>query len=219
MFIYQPYTYLIGWSHLDKWYYGVRVAKISFCLYETGCHPNDFWVTYFTSSNEVQKYRKEYGDPNVIQIRKTFDDPVKAFEWEKKVLKRLNIYFNDRWLNNSICGDFIMNDTTKRKISQSNRKPKSKEHAANISKGRKGIIFSESHRDNIRKAGLGKTQSEQTKHKKSLTMSKKMWFNDGNINVRREEHPGEGWSRGKFIYRTRVDPQIHEELLQSPREF
>lgn len=23
----QPYTYLIGWSKLNKWYYGVRYSK------------------------------------------------------------------------------------------------------------------------------------------------------------------------------------------------
>ena len=38
-----PYTYLIGWSKLDKWYYG--------CRYGINCHPDDFWKTYFTSSN------------------------------------------------------------------------------------------------------------------------------------------------------------------------
>ena len=24
-----PYTYLIGWTKLDKWYYGVKYAKIA----------------------------------------------------------------------------------------------------------------------------------------------------------------------------------------------
>jgi len=39
------------------------------------------------------------------------------------------------------------------------RKPKSKEHASNISKGRKGIIFSESHCENISKSHTGIKQS------------------------------------------------------------
>lgn len=59
-----PYTYLIGWSNLNKYYYGVR--------YKKDCEPNDLWVLYFTSSQEVQEYRAIYGDPDVIQVRKTF---------------------------------------------------------------------------------------------------------------------------------------------------
>jgi len=43
--IYQsnlPYTYLIGWSNLNTWYYGRRTSK--------NCHPSDLWQKYFTSS-------------------------------------------------------------------------------------------------------------------------------------------------------------------------
>ncbi|MCA9496708.1 MAG: hypothetical protein KC589_07200, partial [Nanoarchaeota archaeon] len=79
--IYTPYTYLIGWSNLNKFYYGVRTAK--------NCNPNDFWVKYFTSSKEVKKFRKENGDPDIIQIRKTFKDKDSATKWESTVLRRL----------------------------------------------------------------------------------------------------------------------------------
>lgn len=59
---YIPYTYLIGWTILDCYYYGVRTAK--------GSTPEDFWKTYFTSSKQVKKLRIQYGDPDVIMIRK-----------------------------------------------------------------------------------------------------------------------------------------------------
>jgi hypothetical protein len=39
------YTYLIGWSKLDKWYYGVR--------YASNCNPDELWVKYKTSSKQL----------------------------------------------------------------------------------------------------------------------------------------------------------------------
>ncbi len=89
--MYTPYTYYIKWTALDKHYYGVRYAK--------NCNPSDFWITYFTSSKKVKKLRESFGEPDVIQIRKTFANSNDAIEWEYKVLKRLKVDINDRWLN------------------------------------------------------------------------------------------------------------------------
>lgn len=91
MSIYIPYTYLIGWSSLNKWYYGVRFAK--------SCSPSDLWVTYFTSSKIVKQYRKEYGEPDVIQVRQTFTCADAARRWETRVLQRLNVIESTVWLN------------------------------------------------------------------------------------------------------------------------
>jgi hypothetical protein len=88
-----PFTYLIGWSELDKWYYGVKFAK--------GCHPDDLWVTYFTSSKVVQDMREKHGEPDIIQIRRTFTSGKNAINWETKVLKRIKVLYNDCWLNQS----------------------------------------------------------------------------------------------------------------------
>lgn len=96
MSTYIPYTYLIGWSHLNKWYYGVRYAKC--------CSPSDFWVEYFTSSEVVQDYIKQYGNPDIREIRKTFTSKYTATQWENRVLKRLNVKYNNKWLNRSIGG-------------------------------------------------------------------------------------------------------------------
>lgn len=101
MTIYQPYTYLIGWTTQNKWYYGVRYAKKSKCLYETGCHPDELWITYFTSSKVVEDFISEHGDPDVIQIRKTFSDEDSAIKWEEKVLQRMDVIHKVEWLNES----------------------------------------------------------------------------------------------------------------------
>ena len=85
------YTYLVGWSKLDKFYYGVRYAANS--------SPSELWKTYFTSSNHVKKFREENGEPDLIQVRKIFNNPNKARLWENKVLKRIDVVNNGRFLN------------------------------------------------------------------------------------------------------------------------
>lgn len=99
MSIYTPYTYLIGWSKLNVWYYGVRTAKTYKCLYVSGCHPDDLWNVYFTSSPSVEQFREQYGEPDIIQIRKTFSDKKKAQNWESSVLQRIGAKYSDKWLN------------------------------------------------------------------------------------------------------------------------
>lgn len=89
-----PYSYLIGWTAHDRWYYGIRYAK--------GCHPSELWKTYHTSSNYVKIFREAYGEPDVIEVRRTFEDKNKAIEWEKKVLTRLKVNKNPRWLNATV---------------------------------------------------------------------------------------------------------------------
>lgn len=87
----MPYTYLIGWSTENKYYYGVRFAK--------GCDPKELWVSYKTSSKYVLDSYKKLGDPDVVQIRKIFDDSDKARLWENKVLKRMKVTERTDFLN------------------------------------------------------------------------------------------------------------------------
>lgn len=87
----MAYTYLIGWSEHRKYYYGVRFAK--------NAQPEDLWISYFTSSKHVKKFAKEHGTPDIIEIRKIFDDVQEARNWEHKVLRRLKVKNNDIWLN------------------------------------------------------------------------------------------------------------------------
>ena len=91
LFINLPYTYLIGWPEYNIWYYGLRYAK--------KCHPSDLWTTYFTSSKYVKQARQKYGEPSVIEIRKTFESVEQAQKWEHKVLRRMNVVNEEKWLN------------------------------------------------------------------------------------------------------------------------
>ena len=86
-----PYTYLIGWPNLNKWYYGVRYAK--------NCQPTDLWNPYKTSSKLVKKLITLHGEPSVVEIRKTFQSIAKAQQWEAKVLKRLHVINDTKWVN------------------------------------------------------------------------------------------------------------------------
>jgi hypothetical protein len=86
-----PYTYLIGWTKYQKYYYGRRTAKF--------CHPSELWKKYFTSSRHVKNFFQQFGNPDIITIRKQFKSTKKACEWESKVLRRINAKYNDKMIN------------------------------------------------------------------------------------------------------------------------
>ena len=86
------YTYRIGWSDLDLYYYGVRT-------YNRHKPEDDLWSHYYTSSKSVQILREQYSEPDIIEVRRTFDHKRKAVEWEKEVLRRI-AYSDYRYLNN-----------------------------------------------------------------------------------------------------------------------
>jgi hypothetical protein len=92
-----PFAYLIGWSQLGIWYYGVRYAQ--------DCHPSDLWTTYFTSSIHVTDFRNLNGEPDVITVRKTFpglsvkEGILVAKKWENRVLHWFDVINNPAWLN------------------------------------------------------------------------------------------------------------------------
>ena len=87
----MPFTYLVGWSSINRFYYGVRYGKKS--------TPDTLWTTYFTSSKDVKEHREKFGEPDVIQVRKRFESPEKARRWEFKVLRRLKAASSVKWLN------------------------------------------------------------------------------------------------------------------------
>ena len=141
----QPYTYLIGWSNRDRWYYGVR--------YGQNCHPNDLWKTYFTSSKLVEQERLMFGEPDIIEVRRVFDSPQKAMLWEDKVLKLLQVDQSKRWINER-AGSWplaIMSEQVKSKISTA----------------RKGTRHSEDTKKKMSAAHTGKVLSKETKERMS----------------------------------------------------
>lgn len=86
------YTYLIKCVPENTFYYGVRYAK--------GCRTSDLWNTYFTSSKKVKSLINKYGvEAFEHEIRKTFNSVSKAREWEEKVLKKLDVINDERFIN------------------------------------------------------------------------------------------------------------------------
>jgi len=114
--IYTPYCYLIGWSKQNKFYYGVRYSKKLNCIYKYGCHPDDLWVSYFTSSKYVKDYRLIYGEPDIIQVRRTFKDIKSALIWESRVIKYVKSKSNNKWLNKNYGSAVYWDDELKRKV-------------------------------------------------------------------------------------------------------
>lgn len=160
MSLFIPYTYLIGWSELDRWYYGVRFAKTS--------NPKDLWVEYFTSSKLVLHYRNMYGEPDIIQVRKTFSTAQEAVVWEEKVLRKLCVLSDERWLNQTIAGAILLHEDTRKIIAD-----KLKGRPGN--KGRKASVEA---REKMSKAKFGKPSPlKGTKlsdeHKSKLREAKK----------------------------------------------
>lgn len=166
-----PYTYLIGWLHLNTFYYGVR--------YRPGCQPSDLWVKYFTSSKEVKAFRKEHGEPTLVEVRRIFSSPDEARLWEHKVLRRLNVRQRSDFLNittsraPSMLGKKHGEETLKKMSAWQKGKKKpidtvlkmrasltgrklSDEARAAISAGHQGIQFSETHKANIAASKVGR---------------------------------------------------------------
>lgn len=124
----QPYTYYLFHKPTGKHYYGVRTAK--------NCHPDELWKTYFSTSKIVKLLREQYGDDSFeYEVRKLFETPKDALEWETKFLTRIDAATKDDWLNQHNGGGKFTtagkgswitgkthNEKTRRKISEK-RKP------------------------------------------------------------------------------------------------
>jgi hypothetical protein len=108
----------------------VRFAK--------GCKPADLWVKYFTSSKKVKEFRNVYGDPDVIQVRRIFDDANAARLWESRVIRKTNAVRDGRWMN--------MTDNTDLFFFEGKRKPFSDEHRAKLSAAASKRKLTETHK-------------------------------------------------------------------------
>lgn len=165
------YTYLIGWTVLDRYYYGVR--------YAAGCNTNELWVKYFTSSDIVKTFRKIHGEPDLIQVRKVFEDGNKAMSWEANVLKRMKVVNDPRFLNMNDrhappINNRIMLDSTKNKIrnnrlgiklSETTKQKIREARAKQTNIGMRGKKLSVGTIERIRAARAKQIISEETKQK------------------------------------------------------
>lgn len=162
----MPYTYLIGWTNLNKWYYG--------CRYADGCSSDDLWKTYFTSSKYVFNFRKENGEPDIIKIRKVFDCKIDSLEWEGRVLRKL---WNRRehWLNRKFDSTkyIIDKDTIQSNIlSKKNRSSERQEEIVkNISAGSKQGHRNRNNETKKRVSNLAKEQAKNRPESVNIQIS------------------------------------------------
>jgi hypothetical protein len=167
------------------------------CLYQTGCHPDDLWKTYFTSSKVVAKYRMEYGEPDVIKIRKTFNTKLAAIEWEEKVLKRLNVLKNSKWINNNVAGGIVLTEEGRKKISIASK--------AKLGK----VKLTEE-----QKAKLRGPQSPERKAVTSAALKGMRWWNNGVTQLKSKVSPGGEFKLGRLPLSEEHKNKIKENSAQ-----
>jgi hypothetical protein len=201
----MAYTYLIGWSNFNKFYYGVRFSK--------NCRPEDLWTSYFTSSKHVKSFANQYGDPDIIEIRKKFNDANKARLWEEKVLIKMKVLENDLWINKTNnksidpkCAakgpksqiGIKRSEETKKKL----RGPKTDQHKLNMKIARKKLFESgyknpnPALREDVKKK-MSEIKKVAMKGSGNNMYGKKI-YNNGIINraYKLNEIP-EGWVKGR----------------------
>lgn len=90
------YTYVIGWRHLDTWYYGARWAnKLDPVA--------DLWWVYKTSSKHLKKFVEVNGEPDVIRVMREFDSEKAARVHETRFMIRFKCVRDKRWLNKGMA--------------------------------------------------------------------------------------------------------------------
>jgi hypothetical protein len=146
-----PYTYCITHKITGLSYYGRNAAR--------GCHPKNFWVTYFTTSNIVKQIiNQESKDIFKPKIMRIFDNAAECQQHEVKFLTKINAATNPKMYNrhngsSKFCNTsgYPHTEKSKNKISSANKgKPKSVEHRKKLSI-----------------AHIGKTTSQTTRNKMS----------------------------------------------------
>lgn len=162
------YTYLIGWKSLDKWYYGVRYSK--------DCHPSDLFVSYFTSSFYVKEFIKNFGMPDVVEVRRTFQTRQDAIAWEHKVLRRMAAVKKEKWLNRT-DNKAILTDkhpTRGKTLKEIYGEEVATAMCEQKSKRQRGRKLSDITKQKISQAHLGKKLSEEHKQKIKMHLKPKL---------------------------------------------
>ena len=102
--IYIPYTYCITFLLTGQRYYGCRYANKN----KNVANPNEFWLTYFTSSKVIKELILLHGKESfAFQIRQIFKTKEETVIWEHKLLTRIDAAASLEWFNkNNGAGKF-----------------------------------------------------------------------------------------------------------------
>ena len=191
------YTYLLKHIPTNTFYYGVRFAE--------GCHPDEFWKTYFTSSKKkIPELREQYGDGSFeFQIRKTFTCKQKAIDWESKVLRRMKVLESpELWLNRT-DNKAILNEVSPTLGRVLNEKQKNA-----IAEANKKRIISDETRKKLKerprtKGFLNRNHSEETKLKIKKRLEGRVPWNKGKTGT---THSGQ-FKKGGTPWNKRIEKE------------
>jgi len=205
MNIYQPFTYLITFLPTGQRYYGVRTKR--------GCHPDQLWKTYYTSSKVISQLISLHGpDAFRVEIRRTFTTKDEAILWEHRVLRRLNAAQHPGYLNRN-NGDrkFINHGITMngKRHTEDAKKRMSINSSGSKNPNWGGKAFTEETRRKLSKARTGvKESAEVVEAKRQRVLGSNNpnygkrfhWYNNGEVQRQFETHitPPEGWVRGRL---------------------
>lgn len=88
----------------------------------------------------------------------------------------------------------------------SNAKRRAKMLGNTYATAHKGRVLSEEWKAKLSEAASARIRTPEENEKRSATMSKLRWWNDGIQNARQEECPGEGWVAGRLPFPFVKDP-------------
>ena len=216
----KPYTYYVLHIPTGKKYYGSKYGKSS--------DPELFWKPggYFTSSEKVKKLIEEYGmDSFKAEVRKVFETPEQALNYEYKFLKKVKALFNKDWLNENLGGEkfryfgpasektkekmrarkMTLESNLKRSLSQKGKiiSEETRKKMSEVQKNRPKDQ-EEARRDKIRVAATGRGHNDDTKTKLSSIVSQTRWIKKGTeqqkVSVDElSKYLNLGWTNGRIF--------------------
>lgn len=215
-----PYTYFVLHIPTGSKYYGSKYGK--------GANPDTFWKSggYFTSSVKVKKLLKEYGIGSFkAEVRKVFESPDQALNYEYRFLKKVNALDKDEWLNENLGGEKFRNfgPASENALASQRKKKQTPEGNAKRSASLMGRVISEdtkkrmslsqlnrpadkeeSRRNKIREKAISRNHATDTKSKLSNIVSQTRWINNGTeqskVNVSNlSDYIDLGWKNGRIL--------------------
>ncbi len=191
----KPYTYVVGWSKHNKYYYGCRHAK--------NADPSDLWVKYFTSSKYVATLRSLYGEPDVIKVHRIFDTADQCVVYEQRIIRKL--INKPHFINMNVAGSIVGGNPYPRTETQ---KQSAKNLMTALSKGMWYTNGIEMKRCEVAPPGWIKGTPQWYRDKIASTLSDhytgKEWFNNG---TQRRKYAldcvPDGWVKGWNLNKTK----------------
>lgn len=189
-------------------------------------HPDNLWTNYFTSSDHVDSMRSFHGEPDVIQVRRTFATAEQALVWEQRLIRRLGAVSDPRWINRCVFGDkiFSIDEDTRKRIVETRRtngKPwHSTETASRISISNKGVPRRRSKEDQERIAQQFKVLNEDPDFQKKRKMgNERRWSDPVEISRQSELLKANTHTDAvrKKIAETRMDPAYKAEASRKSK--